>query len=70
MSLISLHYGGKMLSGADGTYYSKDANTSFMIPHELPLLELKQMVYACTGYDREMWNLELATRHPHPSNGK
>jgi len=53
MSLISLHYGGKMLSDANGAYYNKDANISFMIPHELPLSEMKKMVHACTGYDPE-----------------
>ena len=70
MAFISLHYGGKMLNSAQGAYYNKDAAHSLMIPDDISLLDLKSIVYTHTGYNPEMWDLELATRYCHPSNGK
>ena len=59
---VSLHCGGKFLTNEYGICYSKEAINSFMVEDDTSIWDLKSMIYECTGYDPERYNLELATR--------
>ena len=59
---VSIHCGGKFLKDAYGIYYSKEAINSWMVDDDTSIWDLKSQIYECTGYDPEMYNLELATR--------
>ena len=59
---VSIHCGGKFLKYAYEIYYSKEAINSWMVDDDISISDLKSQIYECTGYDPEMYNLELATR--------
>ena len=59
---ISVHCGGKFLTNEYEIYYSKEAINSLMVDDDTSIWDLKSMIYECTGYDPERYNLELATR--------
>ena len=62
LMFVSIHCGGKFLKDAYGIYYSKDAINSLMVDDDTSIWDLKSQIYECTGYDPEMYNLELITR--------
>ena len=59
---VSIHCGGKFLKDAYVIYYFKEAINSLMVDDDISIWDLKSQIYECTGYDPEMYNLELATR--------
>ncbi|XP_078172766.1 uncharacterized protein LOC144566590 [Carex rostrata] len=60
--LVALYVGGRLIKGADGVYYSKDASFGLQVNERTTFIELKQLVYEKTGVNPDRYELELATR--------